>query len=163
MTPTKAIPIIALALALVPVTAFAEYRYLCTSVPGSCEYAPPTAPVLGVDVCYMRSTRTVRLKGSAPCPTGSSPYYLKHGEVVDPTNGSVVAYSPLDDACDAGLCLEYAPHTGGTENGMCCENGGPCWPIGGCEGGGVLYWCNDGVTNQDGSIDCFDADEIPQP
>jgi hypothetical protein len=158
MAPTKAVSIFALAIAVVPVTAFAEYRYLCTSVPGSCQYAPPTAPVLAADVCYSRSTRTIRLKGTAPCPTGSSPYYLKHGEVVDPLIRSVVAYAPLDDACDAGLCLEYAPHDGGTENPMCCENGGPCWD--GLTCGGVLYWCNDGVSNADGTVDCFDADPL---
>jgi hypothetical protein len=158
MRSTKALSIIALALALVPVTAFAEYRYLCTSVPRACRYAPPTAPVLGVDVCYTKSTGTIRLKGTAPCPTGAWPYFLKHGEVVNPLNGSVVAYAPLDDACDAGLCLEYTPHVGGQENPMCCENGGPCWDGVAC--GGVLYWCHDGVTNQDGTIDCFDAELV---
>lgn len=118
MAPTKAVSILAIAVAVVPVTAFAEYRYLCTSVPGSCEYSPPTAPVLGSDVCYTRATGTIRLKRTAPCPTGSWPYYLEHGEVVDPLIGSVVAYAPLDNACDAGLCLDFVPHVGGQENPM---------------------------------------------
>jgi len=158
MTPTKTVFLLALVGALLPSTAHAEYRYLCTSVPSACEYTDQFAPLLIVDVCYHKTTAVVRLKGTAPCPVGTSPYTVKHGEVIDPTLGLVAAYSPLDNACDHGLCLDYTPHDGGTENVMCCENGGPCWPGGAC--GGILYWCHDGVTNGDGTIGCFDAEPL---
>ncbi|PRP92136.1 hypothetical protein ENSA5_50830 [Enhygromyxa salina] len=149
--------ILALALMVAPLTADAEYSHLCTSVPGACEYTGPDAPKLGLEVCYERSSNTARLKNTASCPANSLPFSVGHGEVIDPQTGQVAAYMPLGDACAARQCAEYVAHEGGEEYVICCENGGPCWPGGDC--GGVLYWCFDGVCNEDGTVDCFEADE----
>jgi hypothetical protein len=148
--------LLTLALIAVPLTADAEYRYLCTSVPGACEYTPANVPKLLADVCYNPANNAIRVKGTAPCPSGSSAFNVIYGEIVDPQTGDVAAYAPLDDACAAGLCLDFVPHDNPQPYTICCENGGPCWPGGGC--GGVLYWCHDGVCNEDGTVTCFDAE-----
>jgi hypothetical protein len=157
MQPSK-ITFVALMLAAVPATASAEYRYLCTSIPGSCQYTGPDAPKLTIDVCYIAEVGEARVKGASDCPTGSWPYEIAYGEIIDPLLGTVLPYAPLDDACEAGHCVENVLHDAGQEYPMCCENGGPCWPGGTC--GGALYWCNDGVCNEDGTITCFDAEEL---
>lgn len=36
------------------------------------------------------------------------------------------------------------------EEGCYAPDGGPC--------GGVLFWCDDGVSNSDGTVTCFDED-----
>ncbi|PRQ06537.1 hypothetical protein [Enhygromyxa salina] len=150
--------LLTLALTAIPLTADAEYRYLCTSVPGACEYSSADVPKLLADVCYYPGSNAIKIKGTAPCPSGSNAFSLIHGEIVDPQTGQVSAYAPLDDACAAGLCAEFAPHDDPQESVMCCENGGPCWPGGTC--GGVLYWCHDGVCNDDGTITCFDGEQL---
>ena len=144
--------------ALIPSDAHATYRYLCTSVPSACEYVPNVnVPVLNANVCY--SSTGLKLKGTASCPTGSWPYYVDYGEVVNPITNAVEAYIPLDNACDvAGLCLEYAPHSGGQSAPMCCDEEYTCYPTTGC--GGTIWWCHDGVTNVDGTVTCFHAEEI---
>jgi hypothetical protein len=147
-----------LALIAIPLTADAEYRDLCTSVPSACEYTPATVPKLLADVCYNPTSNAIRVKGTAPCPTGSRAFTVIYGEVVDPQTGDVSAYAPLDDACAAGLCSGFVSHDDPQANPMCCENGGPCWPGGDCCG--VIYWCHDGVTNEDGTITCFNAQEL---
>jgi hypothetical protein len=151
--------LLTLTLFAVPLTADAEYRYLCTSVPGACEYSPANVPKLLADVCYNPTSNATSMKGTAPCPTGTRAFTVIHGEVVNPQTGEVAAYKPLDDACGAGLCANYIQHGGPQAYTICCENGGPCWPGIGCEG--VLYWCNDGVCNEDGTVTCFDADGMP--
>jgi hypothetical protein len=156
--PRTVFALFTLTLLAFPLTADAEYRYLCTSVPGACEYTPANVPKLLADVCYDPSNNVTRVKGTAPCLVGTSAFTVIYGEIVNPVTGEVAAYAPLDDACAAGKCVEYQPHDNPQEHGMCCENGGPCWPVGGC--GGVLYWCNDGVCNEDGTITCFDAEEL---
>jgi hypothetical protein len=149
--------LLTLALIAIPLTADAEYRYLCTSVPGACEYTPSNVPKLLADVCYTPSTNAITLKGTAPCPEGTRAFNVIYGEVVDPQTGQVSAYAPLDDACGAGRCVDYVPHDDPQEYPMCCDNGGPCWPATpGC--GGMLYWCHDGVCNDDGTVTCFDAE-----
>jgi hypothetical protein len=150
--------LLTLALVSIPLTADAEYRYLCTSVPGACEYTPANVPKLLADVCYDPSSNAVRLKGTPTCLAGSRPFTVIYGEVVDPQTGEVAAYAPLDDACGAGLCAAYVQHGGPQPYIMCCESGGPCWPGGGCDG--VLYWCNDGVCNEDGTVTCFDSEGL---
>lgn len=134
------------------------YRYLCTSSPSSCEYASPDAPYLNSDVC-LDSTGFVSLKGAGSCPSGSWPYSLDYGEVIDPQTNEVQGYIPLDDACyKPGLCVEYEPHTGGTEDAMCCDTGNTCYPGATC--GGSIWWCYDGVTEADGTITCYESEQI---
>jgi hypothetical protein len=151
-----AFTLLALALIVIPSTADAEYRHLCTSVPGACEYSPANVPKLLADVCYDPSNNAITLKGPTACQPGLTTYTVIYGEVLNPVTQAVAAYVPLDDACAAGRCVDYVPHDDPQESPICCENGGPCWPGSSC--GGVLYWCNDGVCNEDGTVTCFSAE-----
>ena len=116
--------------------------------------------MLRADVCYGFAGGIV-LKGSAACPTGLWPYYVDYGEVVDPLTGEVAAYIPLDDACDnPELCVDGPPPNGAQEYPMCCtsDSQGKETCCNGASCGGTLWWCNDGVCNEDGTITCFNAD-----
>lgn len=137
---------------------------LCDSVPSECEYTGPNAPLLEEAVCYDRNaTPTVTLKGIGACATGSTEYFVQHGEVVSPTTGEVTGYVPLDWACDTpGLC-DSNPPAGTESEAICCENGGggDCWPATEvlCNSpGDILVMCEDGVTNQDGTVTCFEGE-----
>jgi hypothetical protein len=151
------IALLALVILASPVPASAGLSDLCTSVPGACQHTGPDAPIFEADVCYSPASGIVTLKGTAPCTHDTRPFRLKYGEVADPSIGTILAYTPLGDGCEAGQCVPFQPHGGGQEYPMCCENGGPCWPGDGC--GGVLYWCYDGVCEEDGTITCFNAHE----
>ncbi|NVB42259.1 hypothetical protein G6O69_30830 [Pseudenhygromyxa sp. WMMC2535] len=113
-------------------------RYLCTSIPRACTFAPSEAPVLRANVCW--SERSTTLKADAACASGSYPFYVEHGEV-DPLTGAVTPYIPLDDACSHGYCF-FGPSTG-QEDAMCCTSGG-CVPYmaGDGECPGELVLCN---------------------
>jgi hypothetical protein len=135
----------------------AQYRDLCTSVPTQCAYMGPDAPLLQANVCF-GSTIGVRLMGSGSCPSGSWPYYVHHGEVVDPITNQVAPYIALDDACERpGICVEGPPPAGSQEFPMCCatnsQGAETCYDGGSC--GGSIWWCYDGVCNEDGTITCF--------
>lgn len=159
-TSARLLPILAIALTLLPSSAQATYRYLCTSVPSACEYVPASGsvPTLAADVCFS-SSAGIKLKGTAACPSGTWPYFVDYGEVIDPITNAVEAYIPLDDACDvAGLCVQYVPHSGGQSAPMCCDEEYTCYPTSGC--GGSLWWCHDGVSNSDGTVTCFHAEEV---
>lgn len=138
------------------------YRYLCTSTRRVCEYTGPDAPYLNADVCYGSASGVV-LKGIKPCPTGTWPYHVEHGEVVDPITNTVAAYVPLDDACSQpGLCIDGPPPAGAQEHPMCCtsdsQGNETCYDGASC--GGTLWWCADGVCNDDGTITCFAKEEL---
>ncbi len=97
------------------------------------------------------------------CPDGSWPYYVEAGEVVDPITNEVAAYIPLDDACDQpGLCVEGPPPPGAQEFPMCCTGiaSGEETCVSGASCGGQLYFCIDGVSNEDGTVTCFDQIEV---
>src|SRR5690606_30825239 len=81
-------------LALSPASADAEYRYLCTSVPSGCDYSSPDAPVLAANVCWGRMIGVRLMPTTGTCPSGSWPYYVKYGEVVNPITNEVAAYMP---------------------------------------------------------------------
>ncbi|MFV8750887.1 hypothetical protein ACNOYE_10095 [Nannocystaceae bacterium ST9] len=137
-----------------------NYRDLCSSVPGACVYTGPDAPVLAALVCWSRSSSTSTLMTGAACPTGSWAYFAKYG-VVEPLTLHVTAFVPLDDACSRpGLCLpgSFAPPNT-TSAPMCCHDG-DCWPmdeVNLCGGDEVLF-CSNGVSNDDGTITCFDEE-----
>jgi hypothetical protein len=138
-----------------------QYRHLCTST-RACAYSSTNVPFLNTNVCYS-ATSGVRLKGTAPCPSGSWPYYLDYGEVIDPVTNAVAAYIPLDNACsEAGRCVDGPPPDGAQEYPMCCTTDSQgyetCWNGGAC--GGTLWWCEDGVCNDDGTITCFEKEAL---
>jgi len=139
-----------------------NYRDLCSSVPSACEYSGPSAPVLAVDVCWSRATSTSTLMTGATCPTGSWPYSVKYG-LVDPLSLVVTGFVPLEDACSRpGLCSPgyLAPPNTWTAAAMCCIDG-TCWPqvgLGGCAG--EILICFEGVSNDDGTVECFDEELV---
>ena len=136
------------------------YRYLCMIKPNSCEYAPSTAPTLNADVCW--STSSVKLKGTATCPTGSYPFYVDSGEVTNPLTGTVQAYIKLPDACDMGFCIPNDPNDPpGEEGPMCCDaaTGGCVETVSICPPEKVAVWCDDGEepVNQNGQWVCQES------
>lgn len=137
------------------------FNDLCSSVPSACEYTGPTAPVLALNVCWSRTTTTARLMTGATCATGSWPYSVKYG-VVDPLTGIVTGFVPLDDACSRpGLCSPgYLAPPSTWSAPMCCVDG-VCWPwVGGTACAGEILACNEGVTNEDGTVECFDDENV---
>ena len=152
-----------LALACLPMTASAsQYRDLCVSAPCACEYTGPDAPEFGGLVCR-DATGLVTAKGSAPCPTGATTYTLSHGETVDLLTGEVAGYMPLGWACShPGVCLAGAAPVASAAVAICCE-WGACVPIVEvlCNGpDSIAYMCDDGVSNLDGTITCFEGEEF---
>ncbi len=138
-----------------------QYRNLCTST-SACTYAPANAPYLDAVVCF-DPTGPVTLEGAADCPLGTWTYYLDYGEVIDPITNMVAAYIPLDDACSQpGKCVDGPPPPGSQEYPMCCKADSKgvetCWSGGIC--GGTLWWCEDGVCNEDGTITCFQKEPL---
>lgn len=141
-----------------PSASATTYRDLCGSVPSACEYTGPDAPVLAAVVCWSRTSLTTRLMTGATCPTGSWPYFAKYGQV-DPLTLLVHAYVPLDDACSVpGLCQPAIQAPATTVGDVICCLNGSCWPAEGDECyGGELFFCFNGVTNEDGTVTCFES------
>lgn len=151
--------LLGLGLVFSPMAAHAEYRDLCDSTK-VCEYTGPNAPALGADVC-LNATGQVRLKGSSPCALGSVPFHVRHGEVYDAVQQLVIAYTPLANACSQGVCESMPDNVTlplVNEEVICCE-GAICWPGLDCDG--TLFWCEDGVSNEDGTVTCFEVWEPP--
>jgi hypothetical protein len=165
-TQARLLPL-ALGLALIPASLQASsYRDLCLSAPGACESILDTlAPPLNAVVCYS-SKGSITLKGASECPSGSWAYYLESGEVTDPLTNTVAAYLPLESACNKpDLCLDGPPPPDAQEMPICCTSPSgtsgsgdeTCvnWDGGTCDGS--IWFCIDGVTNNDGTVTCFDA------
>jgi len=155
-------PLVLFAMLLAPPEADATtYRDLCTSVPEACEYTGPDAPALAAEVCH--GSAGTWLRGES-CPAGTWPYFVRYGEVVDPTTNWVVPYIPLDDACDSpGLCVDGPPPSDAQPYLMCCTgntSGGDSTCVDGSQCGGTIWYCFDGVSNDDGTITCFDQLEL---
>jgi hypothetical protein len=167
--PVRLLPV-ALGLALIPTSVDAStYRNLCLSVPEACDPIHDlVAPPLNAAVCYT-SAGSITLKGASECPTGSWAYYLESGEVTDPVTNAVAAYLPLENACNKpGYCLDGPPAPDAQEYPICCTS-----PSGTSGSGdetcvnwdgssstpcaGSLWICLDGVTNMDGTVECFEA------
>jgi hypothetical protein len=124
----------------------AGYQHLCMSKPSQCDYAPRTAPVLAANVCYSSLTGLVVLKGSGSCALGSYPFFVEHGEVVNPVTNEVQAYIALADACSMGFCVANNPSDPpGEEGAMCCDASNGCGLSDGiCPPEKVAVWCPDG-------------------
>ncbi len=137
-----------------------SYRSLCDSAPAACSYTGPSAPVLKADVCWNRVTAT--LKGTAPCMTGSWAYFVEYGEVIEPLTGLVQAYIPLDDACEHGYCVGYAPAEPTWSDALCCtsETADSCVPkppTVSCNG--KVVFCDETSDNGDGTVTCHLVEE----
>ena len=127
--------------------------YTDTGRPVFCEPHPDGAPRWDKAVCCNDAGCVASRSGS--CSTGRKAYYCELGEVW--ASGEVSCYFEVPDYCDVFPC---APgfQTWPQAAGMCC-NEGVCWNSDGssndCEMDDI-YWCNDGVSNQDGTVTCFD-------
>jgi hypothetical protein len=130
-----------------------------------CEWTGPEAPVLDGQVCCTISGDSAQChlpNRQGRCSTGTWAYYCEFGEAT--SSGAVVCYQPFPSVCDLGFCGDVAPpEAGPQENGMCCWPSGVCTGVEtfeqwkGCgQGGGILGFCGVGVTNADGTVDCFD-------
>ena len=123
-----------------------------------CEWTGPDAPVLDSEVCCEldESGAACSLPDTrGQCSFGER-YWCEYGEAT--ALGGVVCYQPLPDACEAGHCVEAPtePPTGEPIEAMCCGAGG-CLPIewgDDCEGQFVA--CLWGISNTDGTVECFD-------
>jgi hypothetical protein len=138
------------------------YQYLCMAKPGLCEYAPSTAPMLNADVCMSGINGSVVLKGTGDCATGSYPFFVDRGEVINPQTGEVQAYISLADACAMGYCVADDPNDPpGEEGAMCCDPGnGACTETDSiCPPDKIAVWCDDGeeAVNQNGEWICQES------
>ncbi len=156
---TAQVSVLALMLTFAQAKDAHAYADLCSSIPGECEYTGPTAPVLAANVCWSRTTSTARLMTGATCPSGSFAYFLKYG-VVDPFTSIVTGFVPLNDACDVGLCAPSYLAPANTWPGVMCCIEGVCWPGDGSHCEGELLFCSNGVSNEDGTVECFDEQNV---
>jgi hypothetical protein len=128
--------------------------YTDTGRPIFCDAHPDGAPRWDKAVCCNDAGCIASRSGT--CSTGRKAYYCELGELW--ASGEVSCYFVVPDYCDVFPC---APgfQTWPQANDMCCPPGQDCWntDIGAndCEIDD-LYWCNDGVTNSDGTVTCFD-------
>jgi hypothetical protein len=130
-----------------------------------CAWTGPDAPVWDANVCC-----TIDGDGahcSVPDKNGRCVIgyrmYCEYAAAVP--GGGVVCYQPFPSMCDAGFCIEAPPNMPPAPQASllgCCNDGGACQPIVAaqiwdCEGGGgTLLSCFNGVTNADGTMDCWD-------
>jgi hypothetical protein len=127
--------------------------YADTGRPIFCEAHRDGAPRWDAAVCCNDTGCEASVRGS--CLKDRKSYYCELGEVR--ADGKVSCYFEVPDYCDVFPC---APgfQTWPQANSMCCYEG-VCWNIFGdnldCEVQDI-YWCDDGVTNQDGTVTCFD-------
>ena len=127
--------------------------YTDTGRPVFCEPHPDGAPRFdGVVCCDGGSCKPAPASG---CPAELDAYVCELGQLR--ADGYVSCYFEVPDYCDVFPC---APgfNTWPQASVMCCYEG-ICWSIdddaNDCEIMDI-YWCNDGVTNQDGTVTCLD-------
>ncbi len=126
-----------------------------------CQWTGPDAPALDSDVCC-----TIDGDGAhceLPDEHGRCALGLKmscdYGAVL---GDGVTCYQPFPSACAHGFCKDDVSSSPDTlAQLLCCTEGG-CEPINGtlaldCEDMmGTIVWCNDGVSNLDGTMECLD-------
>jgi hypothetical protein len=127
-----------------------------------CEWTGPDAPVWDANVCCTIDADGAGCSRTSKgrCPTGSKLMYCEHGAATP--LGGVTCYQPFPSMCAAGFCAEapdVPPLTGQMVEFIgCCSSGGACQYVQQSEGWecqGELLSCDHGVTNADGSIECF--------
>lgn len=137
-----------------------QYRPFCGSHLDACEYTGPDAPVLRADVCWDGNQAILEV---GDCPTGSWPYHVDYGEVLDPLTNEVQAYVPLDWACDVpDICVAGPPPQEASSVPICCY-GSTCYEPtdDGCPAGSTAVMCKSGVSNLDGTVTCFEGSDLP--
>ena len=172
--------IITLVAILTPSSAFANTPDLCTkevhvneqnepyidslgvTLSVHCEWTGPGAPVWDDDVCCSfdaAGASCVVPESDAAYNLNMDRYYCEYGEPFP--DGGMICYQQFDSACEAGHCVDpevpgiQAP-AGSTEQMICCI-GGICrpWDNGWtCEG--EWFFCQDGYSKVDGTVECFD-------
>lgn len=127
--------------------------YRDTGKPIICEPHREGAPLYDSTVCC--EGQICVPAGEADCDGDSMPFYCELGEVQ--ASGEVSCYFEVPDYCDLFTCapgFQQLPQS----FPMCC-NEGICWTVTGeandCELPDI-YFCHDGVTNEDGTVTCFD-------
>ena len=127
--------------------------YADTGRPVFCEPHPDGAPNWAKPVCCDDTSCKPAIEGV--CAVGLGVYYCELGQLR--ADGDVSCYFEVPDYCEVFPCV---PGFGEwpQANAMCCYEG-VCWNTDSasndCEIQDI-YWCNDGVSNQDGTVTCFD-------
>ena len=125
-----------------------------TGTPLRCSPHPEGAPLYDGTVCC-NDTTCFESEGG-PCFDGEVLYSCELGKVS--ASKEVTCFFEVPTYCEVFPC-DPGYQTQPQANGMCCVNG-ICWNIydddpGSCEVQDI-YWCDDGVTNLDGTVTCFD-------
>ncbi len=136
------------------------------TLPRYCKWTGPDAPLWDADVCCTiddDGAHCSQPSVAGRCGIGFK-MYCEYAEEVP--GGGVICYRPFPSMCEAGFCTEAEEPGYGQQPQAdligCCGAGGACQAIVAdqvwdCEGGGgTLLFCFDGVTNIDGTIDCWD-------
>ncbi|PRP92410.1 hypothetical protein ENSA5_49180 [Enhygromyxa salina] len=126
-----------------------------------CEWAGPDAPRFNSDVCCVHDATGAACwlpDREGQCTAGSR-YACEHATVT-PTGG-VVCYQPFPSVCDFGHCQEAGLSiTPGPLGDIICCGASDCTEVetvvqlDDCMG--YLAWCEHGIQNVDGTVDCFD-------
>ena len=119
------------------------------------------APLLEANVCCSLEDNAAHCKLSNSrgyCSSGAR-MWCEHGEV-DSTTGDVTCYQEFPDACDQGLCVQAPAGTPQGDHTILCCHLGNCTAIEGYEDvvncAGDFLGCNYGMTNEDGTVECFE-------
>ena len=138
----------------------ADFQDLCdvvnpdTGVPTRCEIHPEGAPEYGKPICCDDASCYPYAGG---CPDSMQAYSCELGEVL--ASDEVACYFEVPDYCDSHPCEGPGYGANPQDFPMCCHMG-ICYDYfelteGECELDDI-FWCSDGVCNDDGTVTCFD-------
>jgi hypothetical protein len=126
-----------------------------------CSPAGPDAPWWGEEVCCDGANCSE--PGTAGCPENTRNYSCEYAEL--DAVGRITCLFSVERYCDTHECEAppasapgYAPQPEAFP--MCCYEQG-CYSPQGAGCGGIMYWCDDGVTNESGTVTCFDGGNTP--
>lgn len=126
-----------------------------------CEWSGPNVPMLDHEVCcqFDADGAACALPDERGGCAAGSPYYCEHGEVF---GTGVVCYQTFKDACELGWCVDMPELPPPVQAHMMCCNDGACQEVSVQElvdcfdNEGTILHCDDGVSNADGTVTCFD-------
>jgi hypothetical protein len=107
-------------------------------------------------VCCDASTCTPF--GPRGCGKSTLPYFCEYAEL-DASN-QVTCLFTVPQYCDVFPCPPAADpeyQAPAQAQPICCYEEG-CYAVDGDPCGGIIYWCDDGSTNEDGTVTCHDED-----